>query len=331
MEKNNKIIAITLVILLGFSFAVYAKGDKETSIVKESKAEVLYPVKPVQFAVLTSAGSGQDVFARMIAKIIERPEYLGKPMAILNIPAGGGMAGVARAMQEPADGYFLIAVSNSIGIRAAAGDLPADINDFDYIGKIAQEPFVIAVSAESDYKTIQNLIDAAKKSPGKIKMAGGKAKSTQHIAAMSFFSGTNTDIAWVPYDGQGDAVMSVLGGHTDCVHGNPAIVLPQVEAGKMRVLATSNPERLKVFPDAVTYKELGFEPDLEGIWRGVMAKKGMPPDVLNKLIDVFGRLAKDPEFVEFFKKANAEIIFVEGESFKKSVLKEVEAYKKILN
>lgn len=289
-----------------------------------------YPEKTIQLFVVTSPGSGQDVFARKIAQIGESKTYFGKSLRVVNVPGGGGVTGVAKALKEPADGYTLIIASNMIPLKAATKELTTDIAQFEYICRMVQDPFIIAVRSDSKFKTINDLMKEARENPGKILMAGGLVAATQHIAALSFLRGAKLDMRWVPFDGQGDVVMALLGGHADAMHGNPGIVFPHVKAGKLLVLATSNPERLRALPEAVTYKELGIKPAFEGIWRGIMAKKGLPEDVTGKLGDIFHRIVKEPEFVKFVEDANAEIKFESGDKFRDSVLDEYESYRQLL-
>jgi tripartite-type tricarboxylate transporter receptor subunit TctC len=201
------------------------------------------------------------------------------------------------------------------------------VSGFDYICKMIHDPFVIAVRDDSPFRKIGDLIKAAHERPGKLKMAGGLVKAVQHTAALSFLSQAKVDIIWVPYEGQNDVLIALLGGHADMMHGNPSVILPHVKAGKLRVLATSNPERLSLFPDVVTYKELGIKPVIEGIWRGLVAKRGLPKEALDRLIAAFGQMTKDPEFVKFVESSNAEVIFVAGKNFEEEVRQEVETYR----
>jgi putative tricarboxylic transport membrane protein len=244
-----------------------------------------YPTKPVQIVVPYGAGGSTDLAMRTLAATI--PEFLGQPVVVINKTGGGGAVGVNYGVKAKPDGYVLM--GGAIGahvmtpaVNKSAGYTPAD---FTPIAMTQMNPNVFVVKADSPYKSIKDVIDAVRKNPGKFKQSNPGPGSIHNfgIAQLLKAAGLPPDsIISVPYKGGAASAAALLGGHVDFHQTNLTNVLDLIRSGKLRALAVTTKERLKVLPDVPTYTELGYpQVNIFG-WRGVIGPKGLPKEVVDK-------------------------------------------------
>ena len=161
--------------------------------------------------------------------------------------------------------------------------LSYDPSKFTYIGGIAKFPLLLAVNVNSPYKSVADVIAAAKKEPGKLTAASAGAGSPHHLALELFKQRTGAELLHVPYKGAAPAIQDLLGGQVDVMFIDLAAGLPNVKAGKLRVLAAATPERVAVLPDAPTMAEQGVANFTAYAWQGLVAPAGVPENVVKKL------------------------------------------------
>ncbi|CEP67005.1 Bordetella uptake gene [Moorella glycerini] len=331
MVKLKKVKLVGCLLLLALTYFLVACGGtkNEPQVSKQTKQEEPqkdntasnYPNKPITMVVWTSPGSPVDVTGRQLAKIGEK--YFKQSIPVINKTGGSGAVAMAYVQSQPADGYTLLMTTSSMVTSMAGGEVEFTPDDFDYIIRVAKDPYVIAVRTESPFKTLKDLVDYAKKNPGKIQMAGGLTGGAQHVSNILLQKAAGIELTWVPFEGQADAVAACLGGHADAVQGNSNNIKPQVEAGKLRVIGVSGDKRLDDFPDAPTYKELGYDRE-DYLWRGVMLKGGTPSEIIAKLRATFKQIYEDPEFQTYLKNTNQIPGYVEPAQMKDLIKKEVE-------
>lgn len=266
----------------------------------QSKAAIDYPKKPVTLLVWSAAGSPVDIMARQISKIGEK--YFGQSITVENKTGGDGAVAMQQLLANPADGYTLCANTRSMVVSLATSlKNTFKAEQFTYVAKIQDDPYLLAVRAESPYKTIDDIIKAAKASPENLSIAGYGADSAQSLITDEWAKQAGIKIKWLPYSGGSEAVVAVLGGHADAVMTNISGVVEQIRAKKLRVLAISTDKRHELLPDIPTFKELGYKDMVQSHWRGIMVKAGTPDAVLQKLSDVLKKVATDPDFVNYMK------------------------------
>ncbi|MBA3599547.1 MAG: tripartite tricarboxylate transporter substrate binding protein [Methylibium sp.] len=243
-----------------------------------------YPSKPVTIIVPFTLGQSGDVLARLLSDGLTR--QWGKTVVVENKSGAGGTLGSKAAAGSPADGYTLLLGSSGPMAVAPhfykkAGYDPR--KDFTPIMNVAGVAQVLVVAADSRYKTVQDLIAAAKAAPGKLSYGSGGAGSFQHLTMEMFKQRAAIDIQHVPYKGSAPAYTDLLGGQLDVLFDSQPGVVPLLQAGKVRVLAVSTPQRVPTLPDVPTVAERGYAGfDALG-WLGIVAPKGLDPVIRDKL------------------------------------------------
>ena len=275
-----------------------------------------YPKKPVTLVCWSSAGSGHDLMARMIAKVGEK--YLGQPIVVVNKQGGSGRVAMSYVLNQRPDGHVLMTNTRSMTLRFREPNARVTVDDFAYISRVVSAPFVIVVNKDSPFKSIDDLFEFARANPGKVNIGGYSIKSVDESLAGEIEAAVGIDLNYVPYRGGKEPVVAVLGGHIDVAIANPSEMITNYEAGNLRALALATEERFSPFDDVPTLTELGY-PVAPDYWRGVMASKDVPDEVVDKWDDVLKQVVADPEFIEFLENANMYNGYLPSNAFTKLV------------
>jgi putative tricarboxylic transport membrane protein len=264
-------------------------------------AQAEYPDHPVRYVLHVSAGGATDVMARKLGSILQKE--LGQPFVIENRPGGRGASQMVELTHAAPDGYTIGAVTNS---HLAAFNLTLkqyNVNSITWIAKLVYEPFIFAVRSNSNIHTMQDLVDAIRKQPGKIVIAGFQRGSASHIAWEMLMQAEhlpNNSVNWVPYDSVRAGVVAVLGGHGLATVAYVGLVKDQVAAGNMRVIGIMADKRVAQMPDVKTLKEQGIDvPTGWTQWRGVIGPKDMPDAIKNKLAQAIETAMNSSDMKEF--------------------------------
>jgi tripartite-type tricarboxylate transporter receptor subunit TctC len=254
-----------------------------------------YPVKPVKIIVPFTAGSATDILARLVGDQLSRA--LGQPFVIENKPGAGGIVGTQAAKDAAPDGYTLIAAgSGPFGINPGVyKSLPYDpVRDFEPIGNIALTPQAIVVGAQSPYKSIRELVAAAKAKPGELSFASLGNGSTSHLTMEAFQQAAGIKLNHIPFKGSSDAQSQIIGGNVVMMSDTVPGLLTQVKGGKLRALGVAIPQRSPFMPDVPTLAEQGY-PGFESVgWIGLAAPAKTPVAILDKLSAEVRRMLQDP-------------------------------------
>lgn len=290
-----------------------------------------FPSKPITIVVPFQAGGTSDVVARLLGERLS--DEFGQPVVVENKAGGGGSIGAAAVAQAPADGYTLmLATAGHAGLGALYPGLSFDpVTDFRPIIGILKGPIVIAVSAESEFHSLQDLIDAAKAEPGTLNCAGGGGGATvTNLAFEVIKSEFDAEIEPVSYKGSAPAVTALVAGEIDCDSDTLASVLPMVKDGKLRALAVTTAERSPLLPDVPTVAESGL-PDFDAsIWFGILAPAGTPDDVAAKLGDAFKAAIDDPSVTEKITALTMTPTGSSGAEFGKLLASETERWSAVI-
>ena len=281
-----------------------------------SPARADYPEKPVTLVCWSSAGSGHDLMARMIAKVGEK--YLGQPIVVVNKQGGSGRVAMSYVLNQRPDGHVLLTNTRSMTLRFREPNARVTVEDFTYISRVVSAPFVIVVNKDSPFQTIDDLFTHARANPGKVNIGGYSIKSVDESLAGEIEAAVGIDLNYVPYRGGKEPVVAVLGGHIDVAIANPSEMITNYEAGNLRALALATEDRFSPFDDVPTLTELGY-PVAPDYWRGVMASKDVPNEVVDKWDDVLRQVVADPEFIEFLDNANMYNGYLPSDAFTKLV------------
>ncbi|MGZ3409739.1 MAG: Bug family tripartite tricarboxylate transporter substrate binding protein [Xanthobacteraceae bacterium] len=244
-----------------------------------------FPSHPIRVIVPFAPGGPTDLLARAVGPAMSAE--LRQPIVIENRAGGGGSIGVDIVTKAAPDGYT-IAVSGPGALVAAPfmSKVPYDATrDFAPIARLTQVNGVIVVSAQSPYKTLADLVAAARDAPGKLSFGSAGAGTLTHLAGELLNLEASIELVHVPYRGAAPASADLLGGHIQCMLPDLPGVLPQINAGVMRALAITSATRSPWLPDAPTTAEAGYPNVISNSWYGLIAPAGTPPDIQKKLYD----------------------------------------------
>ena len=246
-------------------------------------AQADYPNKPIKLIVAFPPGGTSDVMGRLMAE--ELGKVLKQPVVVENIGGAGGVVGTDRAVKLPADGYTII--QTGVGQNAVAHGLDPNLKynsltDFIHLTQVHSGPNVLLVHPSQPFKTVKELVDYAKKNPGKLDYGYTHAASG-HMAMELFKQTTGVFLTGIPYRGGGPMLNDLLAGTVPMVFLNQDVALPHVKAGKLRALAVTSKERNALYPDVPTIAESGYKGFEALSWSGLSVAKGTPQPIINKL------------------------------------------------
>ncbi|MDQ0326395.1 tripartite-type tricarboxylate transporter receptor subunit TctC [Rhodopseudomonas julia] len=260
-----------------------------------------YPDRPIQMIVPWGAGGGTDAVGRIFASILQ--EELGVPVNVVNRTGGSGVVGhSAIAMAKP-DGYTIGIVTIEIDMMHWQGLTDLTYKDFDFLAMVNADPGGVMVSADSDYETAQDLLDAIKSEPkGSLKASGTGQGGIWHLGLLGWMLSEDLppdQITWVPSQGSAAGITDMVAGGVDLVPSSLAEGRSMIEAGKVRPLASMSEERQEMFPDVPTLKEAVGSDWTLAVWRTVAAPKGLPDDVKAKLAGAVEKAYNSEEYTKF--------------------------------
>jgi tripartite-type tricarboxylate transporter receptor subunit TctC len=289
-------------------------------------AHAAYPDKPVRIVVGFSAGGTTDVIARIMAK--ELTESLGQSFVVENKPGAGSNIATDQVKRADPDGYTLLFVAVTSAINQT---LYKNVNfdltkDFTPVALGAKVPNILVVNPTVPVKSVQELVDYAKKNPGKLAFASSGSGTSIHMAGELFKMQTGIDVLHVPYKGSAPAVTDLIGGQVQFMFDNMPSAWPHVQSGKLRALAVTTTERSKSAPDVPTMKESGFANFDVSSWFGLIAPAGTPPEVVNKLNAAMVKALDKPEVQLSFEKLGAVGVKTTPAEFGQFIKSEVEGW-----
>ena len=244
-----------------------------------------YPTKPINLVVSATAGGPSDIHARILAEVASKD--LGVPIIITNKAGPGGALAASFVANEKPDGYtFLVTQASTMTANFAIfPNLSYKRADFFPLFMSIIVPVNVAVKADAPYKSLKDLLDAAKKSPGKFK--SGSASASITLVWEGLLKREGIDMTHMLYKGAPDSLLAVLGGHIDCNCDALTPMVPHVEAGKLRLLASISSKRNKDHPDVLTLKELGYSDFSRDFWNGFFAPAGISQAIVDKVVPAF--------------------------------------------
>jgi tripartite-type tricarboxylate transporter receptor subunit TctC len=255
-----------------------------------------YPTRPITLIVPFAPGGGNDTVARVIGQTMSGP--LGQQVVVDNKPGAGGALGAEIAARAPALGYtlFLGGVGSHALNPTINPKLSYDpVKDFVPIAWLATAPMVLAVHPSVPANTVQQLIDYAKKNPGKLNFASNGNGSSSQLAAVIFNTMAGTEMVHVPYKGLGPATMDLLSGTVQLMFSSTVAIMPNVQTGKLKVLGVTSPKRLATLPNVQTISEQGLAGYETGSWYGIFAPAGTPAEVVQRLNTEINKALQNPE------------------------------------
>ncbi|MGW0466186.1 Bug family tripartite tricarboxylate transporter substrate binding protein [Streptomyces sp. NPDC003027] len=270
----------------------------------------------LRFMVPNTPGGGYDITARTAAKNAE-DAGLTTDIEVFNLPGAGGTVGLTRLVGEHGNGR--LAMSMGLGVVGAVhtNKTPKTLTDTTPIARLTEEPDIVVVGKDSPYRTIQELLAAWRKDPGKLPVGGGSSPGgPDHLAPMLMAQAAGIapkSVNYIPFDGGGELLASILGDKVAFGVSGVGEYLDQIRSGELRLLAVTGPERVPGL-DAPTLREAGLDTEFTN-WRGIVAPPGLSDAERNKLVGLVTKLHDSPQWRESLKKNGWNDAFLPGEKF----------------
>jgi tripartite-type tricarboxylate transporter receptor subunit TctC len=267
-----------------------------------------YPNRAIKVIVPFSPGGAVDGPTRAIAQ--ELSKQLKQPVVIENKPGAGATIGTDIVAKSPADGYTLLLASQTNAISASLyRKLPYEpIDDFDAISLLGREPGVLVVHPSMPVATVAELVAYAKERPGQLNYASSGNGSGQHLFMAMFASMAGIQLTHLPYRGSAPATTDLLAGIVPMSMPGTAGMVKHIRAGSLRALAVSGETRSPQLPDVPTLAESGLPGYSAYVWMGLLAPKGTPPDIIDRLVKEVKIALATPEVTGYFETAGMEIV-----------------------
>lgn len=285
--------------------------------------------KTIRIIVATGVGTGSDLSARQIA--VGLGKELNTPVIIENKTGAGGVIGTDFVAKAAPDGYTLLGTYAQHYTNQLVQKTPYDaIMDFEPIARVANSALVISVATNSPYKTLKDVIEAAKQKPGIITYGSSGNGTTSHMAAALFASMAGIQLNHVPYKAPGQVALDAAAGQIDLSFNGMSSVLPLIKGGRLRPLAVTTPQRSQSLPDVPTVAELGY-PGYEAaspVW--IFAPRGTPPAIVNKLSEAVVRQAQSQGFKELCLNQGLEVDVQNAATAKAAGPGELEKWRKLM-
>lgn len=296
------VAVLACILMLGFGTACYAQ----------------YPDKPVSLIVSYSPGGATDFQARIISMLAGNENYLGQPIVVINKPGAGGQVGWNWVVNKGSrDGYTMTAynvphfIAQSLKYRTKY-----NIEKFEPIANWGADPAVLIVPKDSPFNTVEDLVNFAKKNPGKITLSGAGLYVGHHIAALQFMKAAGIKLTYIPEKGGVPAMQSVIAGKVKAGFNNLSDAYRSKD--RLKILAVADLERHEFLPDVPTFKEKGIDVDNSSVnYRGLAFPVGVPDEIIAKCAEIFPKMFKDKKVVAKMKASGSPMKVMTRDEVKK--------------
>ena len=282
-----------------------------------------FPTRPVTIVVPYPPGGLIDLVARVIQPPLQA--QLGQSVIVENRSGAGGNVGAEVVAHSAPDGYTLLLANPSLAISPTLYRKLnyRPIEDFAYVGRYGSVPNVLVVNPSMPVKTAQELIDYAKKNPGKLNYGSPGYGTSPQLSSELFKAMTGTFIVHIPFRGAGPSIAALLAGEIEMMIDNIPPQVPLIKAGKVRALAVTSRQRVNVLPDVPTMEEVGLKGYEVVSWFGLAARAGTPPQAVARLNEALNRASQDPKVRETLEARGATLVQGSPDDFLKFVKAEI--------
>lgn len=287
-----------------------------------------FPTRPVTLLVTFPAGGPTDIAGRALAEATSK--YLGQPVVVENRPGATGTLGAAALVNAKPDGYTVSMIPITVLRLPHMENVSFDpMKDIRYVMGVSGYVFAFVVRADAQWKSMAELVAAAKANPGKISYGSHGIGGSVHLATEELSAAQGVKLNHIPYKGSADMLTAMLGGHLDVAVDSTGAV-PHVAAGKARVLAVLTEKRTPVWPDVPTLAELGYGIVSTSPY-GIGVPAATPPAVVKVLHDAFKKGLEDPIHTKVLEKYNQPVWYLSSEDYTKWAREQYEKERKIIN
>ncbi len=271
--------------------------------------EPAFPTGPITLLVPNPPGGASDINARILAE--PWSSVLKQAVVVQHKPGMGGAIGAAQVAKAKPDGQTILMALSSVVVAPEAekvsGRKPLyELEQLEPIALLSSDPMVVLVRQDSPWRTLADLVKAAKEKPGAINYSSSGNFGPIHLSVEMLAHQAGIKLTQVPFNGGGPSLLALLGGQVELTTAAPAVALAQIQSGKVRPLATSGTKRLPMLPEVPTYREAGYDAEFH-IWAGLYAPAGTPASVVSTLRDTVGRAVRSGAIAQAMQKQS--IIF----------------------
>ena len=277
-------------------------------------AKAAFPERDITLIVPWAAGGGTDTLARTLVK--NGKKYFGVNINVQNVTGGTGVIGMNQVARAKADGYTVGVITFNLSTYRLLAQSELSYRDFDLIALLNRSIAGLSVKADSQFKTLKDLVEYAQKNPGVVTVGHSGPAGAWHLAAVGIAHNHKLKFTFVPFDGAAPTRTALVGGHITVCSSGMDEVLQFYQTKQIRILAANAPNRHPAFPDVPTMAEAGYpieNPIFD--WRGLATAKGTPPEVIKVLREGFKKAADDPEYVALMDKLALPRTYLEHDKF----------------
>ena len=312
--KPLVLLALSLASILGPSFA----------------AAQAYPAKAVRIIVPFAAGGPADNYARFMAQRLQ--DALGQSFVVDNRPGAGSVIGTDLAAKAPADGYTLLMMSNAHTVNETL--IPAKpfqlMRDFVAVAPVNYSDLVLVAHPALPASNLRDLLQQARARPGKLNYASSGPGTPYHMAGELFKSMAGVYLVHIPYRGSTGARTDLIGGQVDVMFDAVTTMVEQIKAGKVKAIATTGRARSDVLPDVPTMAEAGLPGYEATIWLGLMAPRGTPKAVVDRLNEAVSRISSQPDVKQLWARQGATPLVMTPEVFDKYARDDITKWSRVI-
>jgi putative tricarboxylic transport membrane protein len=287
------------------------------------------PERPVDFVVQASAGGGSDLFARTMASIMTKEKIVGVPINVVNKPGGSGAVAYSYVNTKRGDPHVIATATSSYLTTPIQGHSPVSYKNFINVAVLCVEDYVAVVRTQSPYKTLKDLVEAAKKKPNGVRIGGSSVGSSDNIIENRLEKAAGIELNYIVFNSGGEANAALLGGSVDLAGPNPSEAAQLIQAGRLRPLAMFSPERLANWPDVPTAREQGYDVTLEQ-HRGVILPSGLTEQQSLYWQNAMVQLFQSDGFKKYMKDNGLRPLLKVGKDSEKYIAEQNQYYTEIL-
>lgn len=312
-------------------FQTIAAGLGLAASVAAGAALADYPDRQVRIVVPYPPGGFNDTLARTASEYLTK--FWQQPVVVDNRPGGNTLIGNTAVAKSDPDGYTLLVTPLPFSaLPGLYGDkMPYDaVRDFEPVIWAGSTQNILAVRADFPHKTVKDILDYARKNPGRLNYGSTGSGSSNHLSMELFLEMTGTKMTHIPYKGSAPAVAALLAGDIDLLFDNLPNVYPHIQAGKLHAVAATGTKRAPLLPDVPTVTESGVPGYEVYVWFGIQAPAGTPAEVVAKINGDLVRMLREPAVVDKFGKQGVEIVASSPQQFKELVANEIKKWDRVI-
>ncbi len=288
-----------------------------------------YPERQIEIVLGFGAGGGSDNFARAIAK--ELSDILDVNINVVNMPGAAGINAADHVARQPADGYTIWSMTSNYPINLASGNTPHDLSTYTAIGRVQHDTMALQVLGDGDFEDIDDLIAQAQANPGQITVGGTGSAGFDELVVKQFEEATGAEFNYIAFEGTGDMIAALLGGHIDVMAEEPGPSIAHLEEGTIKMLIAFADNKLEGFEDVPTTTEMGIDVT-DGQNRGFMVHSDTPPEIVAILEEALEEAKDRPDYKEYEQASFLHLRdgWLNSEDFQSELEQLVETYGSIL-